>query len=162
MRSSRAVFVIVTVLVFVSGFVAGKASAQRESNVEEEVRASLERYRLARNTFNADSFMSHFWKSPQLTVISATSEYLGWDGLRKGIAPLFESRASTTDYADTRVFPINNTLAVVYHHYTLKTAKGTGSNSRSTKIFYRMPDGWKVIAEHSSRVPEFVDRRRPE
>ena len=158
MRLSRLLVVALAVLIFAGGFISGQVLGQKGSTTEDEIRAVMDRYLVARNTFNADAFMSFFIKSPQLTVVSATSEYAGWDGLRKGIAPLFEGRSSTVDITDVRVFQVATNVAVVQHHYSLKTARGTANPSRSTKVFYKTAEGWKVIAEHSSRTPNFVSR----
>lgn len=146
------------VAVFSAGFISEHASAQRPDGVEEELRLTLERYILARNSFNTDAFLDFFVRSPELTVVTATTEHIGWNSLRRGIAPLFEARASTIEVSDIRVFPVSRDLGIVHHHYQLKTSRGTGSPSRATKVFYRTPEGWKVVAEHSSRIPDFVRR----
>lgn len=158
MPVSRAVLgLLFGVTVFAGGFISGEAWGQKNAT-EEEVRAVFDRYQIARNTFNSDAFLSFFMKSPDLTVVSATTEYLGFDGLRKGIQPLFTSRTSTVEASDIRIFPVSRDVAVVHHHYTVKTARGNANPSRSTKVFYKTPEGWKVIAEHSSREPEYIRR----
>lgn len=158
MRVSRLVFGLAFgAAIFVGGFVCGAASNQKNTT-EEEVRAAFDRYVIARNTFNTDAFLSLFVKSPDLVVVSATTEYLGYDGLRKGIQPLFTSRSSTVEVSDLRIYPVSRDVAVVHHHYMLKTLKGTGNPSRSTRVFFRTPEGWKVVAEHSSREPEYIRR----
>lgn len=146
--------------VFVGGFLAGEAWSQGQKNTtEEEVRAVFDRYMIARNTFNTDAFLSFFVKSPGVVVVTANTEYLGFDALRKGIQPLFTNRGTTVEPSDVRIFPVNRDLAIVHHHYTVKVSKGASGNpSRSMKVFYRTPEGWKVIAEHSSREPEYIRR----
>jgi uncharacterized protein (TIGR02246 family) len=145
----------VVVVVFGGGFVSGEAWGQRQS-VEDEVRSALDRYMAARNTFNSEAFLDFFVRSPQMTYISPTTEYIGWDALKNGIVPVFDAHASTVEVTDVRVFEVNRNLAIVNHHSKFKTARGEGNPSRSTKVFVRTPDGWKVVAEHSSRVPNFV------
>jgi hypothetical protein len=100
------------------------AAWQQKSSVEEDVRGALDRYLTARNTFNSDVFMEFFVKSPQMTSISTTSEYIGWAALKKGIAPVFDTHASTLEVSDVRVFPVNRNLAIVNHHSKFKTARG--------------------------------------
>jgi uncharacterized protein (TIGR02246 family) len=146
--------IAVAAVIFAGGYVSGESS-QQPAAVEDEVRSVLDRYMAARNTFNSDAFLDFFVKSPQLTYISATSEYIGWDALRKGIAPVFDGHASTVEVSDVRVFEVNRNLAVVHHHSTFKTAKGDANPSRTTKVFVRTAEGWKVVAEHSSRIPDF-------
>ena len=147
--------IAVAAIIFTGGFVSGEAW-QQNSSVENEVRASLDKYFAARNTFNSEAFMDFFVKSPQLTYVSPNSEYIGWDALRKGIGPVFESHASTAVVSDVRVYAASRNLAIVNLHLKYKTAKGELNPTRSTKIFMRTPEGWKVVAEHSSRIPNFV------
>ena len=151
---------VATISIFSVGFIAGEANNQRREATEEEVRLTLDRYVQARNQFDLDAFMGLFARSPELTVITGPSEYIGWDNLRRGITPLFESKSSTAEFSDIRVYPITRDIALVHHHYKLKSSRGMGTPSRSTKVFQRTSQGWKVIAEHSSRIPEFVRRER--
>jgi len=158
MRYSRLLGALVlAVLVFMAGFVVGEAPEQR-SHVEEEVRALFDRYVVARNSFNSDAFLMFYLNSGQLTVISPMQEYIGLDRLRRSIAPIFEARTPSIEVTDVRVLPLNRNLAVVHHHYSLKTSKGLSNPAMSTKVFYRTPDGWKIVAEHSSRIRDFVGR----
>jgi SnoaL-like protein len=155
MRSTRWLAAAVAALIFTGGFLSG-AAWQQKSSVEEEVRGTLDRYMTARNTFNSEAFMDFFVRSPQMTYISTTSEYIGWDALNKGIAPVFDTHASTVEVSDIRVFPVNRNLAIVNHHSKSKTARGDRNPTRSTKVFVRTSEGWKVVAEHSSRIPDFI------
>ena len=155
MRGSRGLMIALAAVMFTAGFASG-AAWQQKSSVEEEVRGVLDGYMTARNSFNSDAFMNFFVKSPQMTYISTTSEYIGWDALKKGIAPVFDTHASTIEVSDIRIFPVNRNLAIVNHHSKAKTARGDRNPTRSTKVFVRTPDGWKVVAEHSSRIPDFV------
>ena len=155
MRGTRWLGIAFAAIIFTGGFLSG-AAWQQKSTVEEDVRAALDRYVSARNSFNSDAFMEFFVKSPQMTYISTTSEYIGWDALKKGIAPVFNTHASTIEVSDIRVFPVNRNLAIVNHHSKFKTARGDRNPTRSTKVFVRTADGWKVVAEHSSRIPDFV------
>ena len=147
--------IAIAAVIFAGGYLSGEASGP-QNPVEDEVRSALDRYMAARNTFNSDAFLDFFVKSPQLTYISPNTEYLGWDALRKGIVPVFEARAATVEVSDIRVFAVNRNLAIVHHHSKFKTARGETNPSRSTKVFVRTPEGWKIAAEHSSRIPTFL------
>jgi beta-aspartyl-peptidase (threonine type) len=108
------------------------------------------------NRGDLDGFMTGYWKSDQLSFFSDTETPPGWEALRKRYQDRYESKdknLGNLKFTDLEILPMGYDAAAVKGQWHLEK-DGKSMGGLFTLLFRRMPDGWRIIHDHTSRFPD--------
>ncbi len=134
---------------------AGVLLAQRESHHPEEsaVAAVLQAQVQAWNAHNLEDFMAGYWKSPELTFFSGNSVTRGWEPTLQRYRTRYQSAGAemgTLDFSEIGIQMLGQDAAFVRGRFHLKMTSGKESSGIFTLIFRKLPEGWKIVHDHTS------------
>lgn len=124
-------------------------AADSESAVKEVLTAQ----QAAWNRHDLDAFMSGYWNSPELTFFSGAKETGGWQATLERYRATYASPGhamGTLDFSDLRVEMLGPEAAFVRGSWHLTMAEGKSPHGKFTLIFRKLPEGWKIIHDHTS------------
>ena len=118
--------------------------------VENEIRVILDQQKTSWNEENLKGFMEYYWNSEKLTFQSGNKRFHGWEALLSR----YEERSSDgkwgkLDFTNIEIKVLSNDIAYVLGRWTLMY-EDTSEEGLFTIIFLRMPEGWRIIHDHSS------------
>jgi uncharacterized protein (TIGR02246 family) len=111
------------------------------------------------NAHNLDAYLECFWKSPDLLVIVEGDQMKGWTEInntyRKGYANPADMGTLLPERVQIQM--ISSDVALVLDWWTLMLPKTVNLRSpkvvgTSTLVLKKLPEGWRIVADHSSFV----------
>lgn len=122
-----------------------------------DIRASVEQVLLdqqqAWNRHDLEGFMAGYWKSPELTFFSGAQRTEGWQGALDRYRRIYQSEGKEMgrlEFSQLQIEPLAGDAAFVRGAWRLTLSDGKTPHGLFTLIFRRMPDGWKIIHDHTS------------
>jgi beta-aspartyl-peptidase (threonine type) len=118
--------------------------------VENEIRVILDQQKISWNEESLKGFMEYYWNSEKLTFQSGNKRLHGWEALLSR----YEKRHSDgkwgkLDFTDIEIKVLSNDIAYVLGRWQL-LYEDSSEEGLFTIIFLRMPEGWRIIHDHSS------------
>jgi beta-aspartyl-peptidase (threonine type) len=118
--------------------------------VENEIRVILDQQKISWNEENLKGFMEYYWNSEKLTFQSGNKRFHGWEALLSR----YEERSSDgkwgkLDFTDIEIKVLSNDIAYVLGRWQL-LYEDSSEEGLFTIIFLRMPEGWRIVHDHSS------------
>jgi beta-aspartyl-peptidase (threonine type) len=105
------------------------------------------------NRGDLEGYMAGYWKSEDLTFYSGGTVTRGWQATLERYRTRYqgEGRAmGALDFPDEVVDLLGADAAVARGHYHLKMPDGKELQGLYTVILKRLPDGWRIVHDHSS------------
>lgn len=126
----------------------GDRSADREA-----IRAVLTAQQSAWNRGDVDAFLVGYWKSPELTFSGSNGVSRGWDSVLARYKKNYPDRAAMGElaFSELEFRFLGPDAALVLGKWHLKREKGN-IGGVFTLVFQRVPDGWKIIHDHTSAI----------
>lgn len=118
-----------------------------------EVRSILENQRDAWNRGDLAAFMQTYWHSPDLTFFSGNKIVRGWQPTFDRYRTRYGSGTAQMghlSFTDDHIQMLGSEAALVTATWHLLMPDGRNLAGLTTVICRRMPDGWKIIHDHSS------------
>ncbi len=108
------------------------------------------------NAGDLDGFMSWYRRAPETTYVGSVGLVHGWRGIRARYAPLFEPGADRDSlrFEDLETRPLGPDLGLATARYVLFDGDSTTANGPFTLVVRRLPDGWRIVHDHSSPSTE--------
>ncbi|MBZ5511971.1 MAG: nuclear transport factor 2 family protein [Acidobacteriia bacterium] len=145
--------VIVTLVVALL-FTSSAALAQNAAEAgKSAIRALLAQQVDAWNRGDLEGFMAGYWKSPELSFISGTTETRGWQPTLERYRKKYQGEGKEMgklDFFDLRVEMLAPDAAFVRGHWRLKMKNGEEPGGMFTLILRKFPGGWQIIHDHTS------------
>ncbi len=116
-----------------------------------DIRAVLRAQQEAWNRGDIDAFMNGYWRSDQ-TVFVGSEVRRGW----KNVLDFYKSKYSdrekmgTLTFSDFEITPLGPDAALVLGSWKLDFAGGKNVHGKTTLIFRHLPEGWRIVHDHSS------------
>jgi uncharacterized protein (TIGR02246 family) len=108
------------------------------------------------NKGNVDTFMSAYWKSPDLTFSGARGTERGYEAVYNRYKRTYPDRSTMgqLDFSDLDFHFIGNDGALVLGHWHLTRDKASGGDIGGvfSLVWQRFPEGWRIIHDHTSAV----------
>ena len=115
-----------------------------------EIQSILNRQKAAWNEKSIEGFMDDYWKSENFTFQSGNSRLHGWDALYSRYTQSYTGENwGELDFTDIEIEVLTNDYTYVLGRWKL-TYTDSFKEGLFTVIFQRMPEGWKIIHDHSS------------
>ena len=135
--------------------VACAAPQTKQTDPASEVRAVWTSQVGAWNRGDLEGFMAGYWKSPDLVFFSNGSETRGWQETLDRYRARYQGEGrqmGTLDFPqlEFKVLGAESVLARGQWRVTMPDGKVTTGMTSVT--FQKMPDGWRIVHDHSSAV----------
>ena len=118
---------------------------------EAEIRRLIQRQARDWNAGDIDRFMDVYWKSDQLTFSSAGNLTRGWRNTLQRYKSRYPNRETMGQVAFTDLECLSlddNAIQVLGVWELRRTVEPIGG--RFTLVFRRLPEGWKIVHDHTS------------
>jgi ketosteroid isomerase-like protein len=136
-------------------------AGQHQQEIPEDVRADLEegiKHLLlsqieAWNHGNLENFMKGYWQSPDLTFFSGATVTKGWEPTLLRYRQRYQSEGKEMgrlEFQDLNIDLLSRRSAVVTGKWQLTMPDGKQPHGLFTLIFKRMPNGWRIVHDHTS------------
>ena len=120
-----------------------------------QIRFVLRAQQEAWNRGDIGGFMNGYARSPSTVFVSGDEVRRGWDIVRERYRTKYSDRAKmgTLTFSELEITLLSPDAAVVLGHWSLKRAKDR-PHGRFTLIFKRLPEGWRIVHDHTSAAKE--------
>ena len=122
------------------------------SGAEAAVRAVLQSQVDAWNHHDLELFMTGYWRSPDLTFFSGTTETKGWEPTLERYRRSYQSEGhamGTLSFSDLQVQSLGPEAAFVRGKFQLVMPDGKQPHGVFTLVFRKFPEGWRIIHDHT-------------
>jgi ketosteroid isomerase-like protein len=124
-------------------------------NPEAEIRELIERQQAAWNRHDLDGFMAGYWHSEELTFFSGGAVTRGWQPTLDRYRKRYQGEGremGKLEFRKLRVEMLGNDAAFARGEYWLTLSDGKTPHGIFTLIIRKLPDGWRVVHDHTSEV----------
>jgi uncharacterized protein (TIGR02246 family) len=130
------------------------AAPEQASNSVAEIEAVLTAQQDAWNRGDIDEFMNGYAQSASTVFISEDEVTRGWQTVRDRYRAKYSDRAKmgTLSFSEIEVTMVSPDTAIVLGRWRLKRANDE-PHGRFTLIFKRLPEGWRIVHDHTSAAP---------
>ena len=130
------------------------AAPEQPSNSVAEIQSVLTNQQNAWNRGDIDAFMNGYAQSASTLFVSEDEVTRGWETVRERYRVKYSDRAKmgTLSFSEIEVTLLPPDAAVVLGHWQLKRVNDE-PHGRFTLIFKRLPEGWRIVHDHTSVAP---------
>ncbi len=131
------------------------AAPEQPPNSVAEIQSVLSAQQDAWNRGDIDAFMNGYARSASTVFISEDEVTRGWQTVRDRYRIKYSDRAKmgTLSFSEIQVTMLSPDAAVVLGRWRLKRANDE-PHGRFTLIFKRLPEGWRIVHDHTSAAKE--------
>ena len=130
------------------------AGAQRpDPEADTGVRAVWAAQVEAWNRGDLDGFMAGYWESPDLVFFSNGTTTRGWQETLDRYRSRYQAdgrQMGTLDFPELDILTLGPEAAMARGRWRLKMPDGTESSGMTSVIFRKLPEGWRIVHDHSS------------
>ena len=130
------------------------AAPEQPPNSVAEIQSVLSVQQDAWNRGDIDAFMNGYARSASTVFISEDEVTRGWETVRDRYRVKYSDRTKmgTLSFSEIEVTVLSPETAVVLGRWRLKRTNDE-PRGRFTLIFKRLPEGWRIIHDHTSAAP---------
>jgi uncharacterized protein (TIGR02246 family) len=130
------------------------AEPEQPPNSVAEIQSVLNAQQDAWNRGDIDAFMNGYAQSASTVFVSEDEVRRGWETVRDRYRIRYSDRAKmgTLSFSDIEITMLSPDAAVVLGLWRLKRANDE-PHGRFTLIFKRLPEGWRIVHDHTSAAP---------
>jgi ketosteroid isomerase-like protein len=130
------------------------AKEQVPSDAVSEIRSVIRMQQDAWNHGDIDRFMNGYAHSRHTVFVSEDTVRRGWETMRDRYREKYSDRAKMRflTFSDLEFRPLSPNSAVALGRWELQRAKDR-PHGRFTLIFRRLPEGWRIVHDHTSAAP---------
>ena len=139
-------------LTILSAAVPAQSKPAAEPKALREIRAVLDRQVEAWNRRDLEKFMEGYWNSPQLSFFSGGTRTSSWQMTLERYRKTYQSEGremGQLDFSEIQIELLGKDSAYVRGRWRLKM-NGSEPGGLFTLIFRKLPEGWRVIHDHTS------------
>ena len=131
------------------------AESEQPPNSVAEIQSVLGAQQDAWNRGDIDAFMNGYAQCASTVFVSEDEVRRGWETVRDRYRIRYSDRAKmgALSFSDTEVTMLSPDAAVVLGRWRLKRANDE-PHGRFTLIFKRLPEGWRIVHDHTSAAKE--------
>jgi uncharacterized protein (TIGR02246 family) len=130
------------------------AAPEQASTSVAEIQSLLAAQQDAWNRGDIDAFMNGYARSASTVFVSQDEVSRGWETVRDRYRVKYSDRTKmgTLSFSEIEVTMLSPDAAVVLGRWRLKRASDE-PHGRFTLIFKRLPEGWRIVHDHTSAAP---------
>ena len=117
----------------------------------DSIRAVLKEQAAAWNRGDIDGFMEGYARAPQTTFVSGDEVNRGWQTVRDRYLKKYNNREQMgrLTFSGLTITPLCEDAAMVLGSWSLKR-KSDRPHGKFTLLFRRLPEGWRIVMDHTS------------
>lgn len=120
------------------------------SKIENEIQTILNKQRDLWNEGNIEGFMEYYWNSEDFTFQSGDKRLHGWKALLNRYKESYSGeKMGKLDFTDIVIKRLSKEFVFVLGRWKL-VFKDSSREGLFTIIFRRLPEGWRIIHDHTS------------
>ena len=153
-RSSLGIRRALTIIFCTSVAAIVSAVPTQSQNATAQIRSVLRAQQDAWNRGDVDGFMNGYGRSASTVFVSEDTIRRGWETVRERYRKKYSDRAKmgTLAFSDLEIMLLSPDAGVVLGRWSLKRANDQ-PHGRFTLIFKRLPEGWRIVHDHTSSAP---------
>ena len=130
------------------------AAPEQASTSVAEIQSVLSAQQDAWNRGDIDAFMNGYARSAPTVFVSQDKVSRGWETVRDRYRVKYSDRTKmgTLSFSDIEATMLSPDAAVVLGRWRLKRTNDE-PQGRFTLIFKRLPEGWRIVHDHTSAAP---------
>ena len=130
------------------------AEPEQPPNSVAEIQSILTAQQDAWNRGDIDAFMNGYAQSASTVFVSEDEVRRGWETVRDRYRIRYSDRGKmgTLSFSDIEITMLSPDAAVVLGGWRLKRAADE-PHGRFTLVFKRLPEGWRIVHDHTSAAP---------
>ena len=131
------------------------AAQEQSPNSAAEIQSVFTAQQDAWNRGDIDAFMNGYAQSASTVFVSGDEVTRGWDTVRERYRRKYSDRTKmgTLTFSEIEVTPLSADSAVVLGRWKLQRANDH-PHGRFTLVFKRLPEGWRIILDHTAAAKE--------
>ena len=105
------------------------------------------------NRGDLDGFMAGYWKSPDLVFFSNGTETRGWQATLDRYRTRYQGEGKqmgALDFWELDILTLGPEAAMARARWRVTMPDGKQSSGMTSVIFRRLPEGWRIVHDHSS------------
>jgi uncharacterized protein (TIGR02246 family) len=130
------------------------AAPEQASTSVAEIQSVLTAQQDAWNHGDIDAFMNGYARSASTVFVSQDEVSRGWETVRDRYRVKYSDRTKmgTLSFSEIEVTMLSPDAAVVLGRWRLKRTNDE-PHGRFTLIFKHLPEGWRIVHDHTSAAP---------
>ncbi len=130
------------------------AAPRQDASAIAEIGSVLRMQQDAWNHGDIDRFMIGYASSRHTVFVSEDTVRRGWETVRDRYRKKYSDRAKMgiLTFSDLEIVPLSPDSAVALGRWKLQRLKDP-PHGRFTLIFRRLPEGWRIVHDHTSAAP---------
>ena len=119
----------------------------------EDIRAVLDRQVIDWNKGDLDGFCNGYWKSDRLVFQSGGTKSVGWTAMRDRYRKRYQGEGremGKLQFRDVEIEELGADSAFARGRWELTLSGGKTVGGLFTVIFRKLPEGWKIVHDHTS------------
>jgi ketosteroid isomerase-like protein len=130
------------------------AAPTQITNAAAQIQSVLHAQQDAWNRGDIDGFMNGYARSSSTVFISQDELRRGWEPVRERYRQKYSDRTKmgALTFSEIEITLLSSEAAVVLGRWSLKRANDE-PHGRFTLIFKRVPEGWRIVHDHTSAAP---------
>lgn len=127
--------------------------AEVRTNLQQQIKHLLVSQVEAWNHGDLEGFMQGYWNSPELTFFSRTTATRGWEPALARYKQRYQGQGKEMGKLAFQALDIDllsRRSAVVTGKWQLTMKDGKTPHGLFTLIFKRLPEGWRIVHDHTS------------
>jgi beta-aspartyl-peptidase (threonine type) len=117
------------------------------------VRAVLDRQVADWNKGDLEAFLSGYWNSPKVVFLAGGQRFDGWQAMRERYRQRYQGAGRAMgrlEFSALDVEPLGPAAVLARGRWRLTMPDGTRPDGLFTLIFRQLPEGWKIVHDHTS------------
>ena len=117
------------------------------------VRAILERQVADWNRGDLDGFLSGYWNSSKVVFQSGGTRLDGFDAMRERYQKRYRAEGKAMGrlaFSGLDIEPLGPEAVLARGRWRLTISDGAGPGGLFTVIFRKLPEGWRIVHDHTS------------
>jgi ketosteroid isomerase-like protein len=105
------------------------------------------------NRGDLDGFMAGYWKSPDLVFFSNGTETRGWQQTLDRYRTAYQGNGQqmgTLDFPQLDLAMLGTEAVLARGQWRLRMSDGKESTGMTSVVFRKLPEGWRIVHDHSS------------
>ncbi len=127
--------------------------AAEPQSATQAVQAVLDRQVSDWNKGDMDGFLSGYWRSPKVVFQSGGERFDGWEAMRDRYRRRYQGTGRAMgrlEFSGLEIEPLGPEAALARGRWRLLMPDGTKPGGLFTVIFRKLPEGWKIVHDHTS------------
>lgn len=128
-----------------------QVGASAAADGTDAIRSLLAEQQNAWNRGDIDAFMNGYWRSEETVFVSGDSVTRGWQPVLEKYRKTYSDldKMGTLTFSELDVRMLSGDAAVATGRWSLQR-KADNPRGRFTLILRKMPEGWRIIHDHTS------------